>query len=151
MDHIAREIGKDPLEIRQLNLYKKGESTPLGHSLPYFDLDTVVNKLKESSNYLERKKDVVEFNKLNRFKKRGISLLPIRYSLNYNLGYYNALVTIRYATLVLRKNNTSSPLSKIWRIIFFQIYNGISFEVNFLTRASFSQFFMILGWFLNPF
>jgi xanthine dehydrogenase molybdopterin-binding subunit B len=64
--------------------------------LLYSDLDTVVNKIKSSSNYVERQKEIEEFNRLNRFKKRGISLLPLRYSLTHNLGYYNALVTIRH-------------------------------------------------------
>ena len=96
MEHVAVYLNKDPLEIRMKNLYKKGETTPGGHMLLYSDLDTVVNKIKSSSNYVERQKEIEEFNRLNRFKKRGISLLPLRYSLTHNLGYYNALVTIRH-------------------------------------------------------
>jgi len=96
MEHVASYLNKDPLEIRIKNLYKQGDCTPGGHVLSNFDLENVVNKIKDSSKYFERRKEIEEFNKLNRFKKRGISLIPLRYSLNTQLGYYNALVTIRH-------------------------------------------------------
>lgn len=96
MEHVAAYLNKDPLEIRMLNLYKQGDCTPGGHSLPYFELEKVLNKLKESSKYLERRQEIEEFNKVNRFKKRGIALMPLLYPLTHSLGYYNALVTIKH-------------------------------------------------------
>ena len=46
MEHVSMHLGKDPLEIRQLNLYKKGDVTPFGHELPYIELDLVINKAR---------------------------------------------------------------------------------------------------------
>lgn len=96
LGHVATYLNKEPLEVRQVNLFKKGDVTLSGQTLRNIELDVLVNKLKESSKYLERKNEIAQFNKTNRFKKRGISLIPIRYCLTYNLGYYNALVTIRH-------------------------------------------------------
>jgi len=96
MDHVAIHLNKDPLEVRKANFFKAGDSTATGHELPYIDIDNLVNKLSQSSEYHRRKEAVEEFNRKNLFKKKGISLIPLRYSLFYNLGYYNALLSVRH-------------------------------------------------------
>jgi xanthine dehydrogenase large subunit len=96
MDHVAIHLNKDPLEVRKANFFKAGDSTATGNELPYIDIDNLVNKLSQSSEYHRRKEAVEEFNRKNLFKKKGISLIPLRYSLFYNLGYYNALLSVRH-------------------------------------------------------
>jgi len=96
MDHVANHLNKDPLEVRRVNFFKAGDSTATGHELPNIDIDNVVNQMAQSSEYHKRKEAAEEFNRKNLFKKKGISLIPLRYSLFYNLGYYNALLSVRH-------------------------------------------------------
>jgi xanthine dehydrogenase molybdopterin-binding subunit B len=96
MDHVASYLKKDPLSVRQVNFFKKGDKAANGHELPYIDIDGVVNKLVNTSEYNKRKEEIESFNKTSLFKKRGISLIPLRYAMTYNLGYYNALVAVRH-------------------------------------------------------
>ncbi|CAL8110877.1 unnamed protein product [Orchesella dallaii] len=82
MEHIAFILKKDPLEIRQVNFIRKGDpfigvpgaKLPLDNLLP-----KMIKELMETSNYLSRKKYVENFNQGNRWKKRGISMIPQRY------------------------------------------------------------------------
>lgn len=94
IDHIARDINADPLEIRKLNLYKKNDVTPIGQPLPYFNVDTLIEQLKESSDYENRSKQVDDYNRVNRWKKKGISMTPIKWGAGWNGGYYNCLIAI---------------------------------------------------------
>ncbi|GFH58163.1 xanthine dehydrogenase [Chaetoceros tenuissimus] len=75
----------DPLEVRMRNLYKRGEVTPFGQTLTYCYMREVLQFAQKVTEYEEKKKDVIEFNRLNRWKKRGIYMLPIKYGSGYNL------------------------------------------------------------------
>jgi xanthine dehydrogenase/oxidase len=71
-------LNADPLKIRQINLYKKNDVTPTGQPLPNFIVDDLINKLIVSSDYSNRVKAIIDFNKNNRWKKKGISMTPIK-------------------------------------------------------------------------
>lgn len=96
MEHVANYLNKDPIQVREVNFFQKGDKTAGGHLLPYIEIDKVVNELKTWSEYLKRKQQVEDFNSKNKYKKRGIAITPMRYNLTYSLGYYNALVSIRH-------------------------------------------------------
>lgn len=96
IQHVANYLDKDSIEIREKNFFKKGDKTASGHHLPYIEIDKIVAELKQTSDYYRRKEQIEEFNNQNQYKKKGISLIPLRYPLTYNLGYYNALVAIRH-------------------------------------------------------
>ena len=97
IEHIAHYLKKDPLEIRRANFFTKTDSTALGHLLSNIDPHKIVDDLLESSQYYKRKEEIEQFNKVNRHKKKGISVMPLRYSMSYELGYYNALVSVRHS------------------------------------------------------
>ncbi|CAF1074303.1 unnamed protein product, partial [Brachionus calyciflorus] len=96
IQHVANYLNKDSIEVREINFFQKGDKTASGHSLPYIEIDRIVNELKETSEYYKRKAEIEQFNSLNKFKKRGISIIPMRYPMTYNLGYYNALVSVKH-------------------------------------------------------
>ena len=79
MEHVAKYLNKDVLDVRILNLYKKGQITPHGQPLPYFNVDEIITNLTTTSAYEQRVNDVNNYNKANRWKKRGISLVPIKW------------------------------------------------------------------------
>ncbi|KAJ6644053.1 Xanthine dehydrogenase [Pseudolycoriella hygida] len=78
MEHISREVGKDRMSVRLANMR---DDSKIKTMLPGFLKDA--GKLKQ----------VDEFNKKNRWRKRGIAVVPMRYPINY-LGNFAAFVCI---------------------------------------------------------
>jgi xanthine dehydrogenase/oxidase len=83
-----------PEDIREKMLYQDGtpeafDVTPYGQPLKYCYIHDAWDTIKspEYSNFREREREVQEFNKNNRWLKRGISLIPLKYGLGYNLGW----------------------------------------------------------------
>ncbi|XP_014217161.1 xanthine dehydrogenase-like [Copidosoma floridanum] len=83
MERIARVTGKDPLEVRINNMNQTDKEALL----------PMIENLKKSSNYEQRLGDVKKFNQENRWKKRGISLVTMKYSLSL-VGQYYSMVSI---------------------------------------------------------
>ncbi|XP_038118865.1 xanthine dehydrogenase 1 [Culex quinquefasciatus] len=81
MEHIAHETGQDPLEVRLANM---AADNKLKQLLPQFRTDV---------QYNERKREIDDFNVKNRWKKRGIAIVPMQYWLEY-FGQLNAIVSI---------------------------------------------------------
>lgn len=81
-DDISYSLGLDPLEVRLANT---NVNRPLGKK---YLLD-----LQEWSDITKRKNDIEAFNKLNRWKKRGLSVLPLAWPLGVAANY-SVLVSI---------------------------------------------------------
>jgi xanthine dehydrogenase/oxidase len=94
MEHVANYLGTDTVGLRQANMYKKNQVTPYGQPLPYFNADAIVSELLTTSDYANRLSQIDAYNQQNRWKKKGISLTPIKWGAGWNGGYYNALVSI---------------------------------------------------------
>ena len=94
IEHVSNYFKRDPIEIRQINLYKKGDITPIGQPLSYFIADQIIDSLRSSSNFDQRRADIVKFNSENKWKKRGISLTPIKWGIGWTGAYYNCMVSI---------------------------------------------------------
>lgn len=55
LDMIARELGIDPLKLRQVNLRKKGDVLPNGDRLASYALPEALSKATKSSNWANKK------------------------------------------------------------------------------------------------
>lgn len=82
MEHIAKTVQKDPIEVK-LNNVKKGDN----------NIPDIVKDLKVSSDYVQRRNAVENFNKENRWRKRGIAVVPMTYPCFY-FGNFSAIVSI---------------------------------------------------------
>ncbi|BES97397.1 2 iron, 2 sulfur cluster Hypothetical protein [Nesidiocoris tenuis] len=82
MEHIAKIVKKDPLEVKFANMNK--DETFLR------DLATETKQLAE---FEQRQQKIKTFNDENRWKKRGMSIMVMKYPYIY-LGSFTALVTI---------------------------------------------------------
>lgn len=88
-------------QLREKNFYKVGDYTPYGQQLLYCNLDGVWSSIKKTSNYEARKKAVEEFNRSNRYKKRGIKLIPVKDGISLrrhssNQGKFDELFFTQY-------------------------------------------------------
>jgi xanthine dehydrogenase/oxidase len=113
LDHAATAIGMTAEEVREKNLYDRGQVTPYGQSLTFCYMKTVWAWAKERSEYEKRRADVEDFNARNRWRKRGISLVPIKYASGFNLislEQASAIVAIYEAdgTVVIRQSGVES-------------------------------------------
>ncbi|XP_054283492.1 uncharacterized protein LOC129000555 [Macrosteles quadrilineatus] len=81
MEHIAWTIKRDPTAVRLSNAE---DGSPIAE---------YVAEAKSKAEYTSRLAQCREFNKTNQWKKRGLSLLPMKFYVNFK-GRYHALVSI---------------------------------------------------------
>jgi xanthine dehydrogenase/oxidase len=62
MEHVAKSLNKSPEEVRMINLYQKGQLTPLKHPLLYCNISGLWSQLIESSDFETRQDEVNAFN-----------------------------------------------------------------------------------------
>lgn len=85
IDDAAFSVGMLPEDLREKNLYQRGEVTPFGQALSDCYIREVWRFLKKKCNYAGKRRSVDEFNKSNRWRKRGLSIIPVKYGSGYNL------------------------------------------------------------------
>lgn len=83
----SHRIGMLPEDVREKNLYTTSDTTPYGQSMEYDYIRDVWNRLKQTSDFVCRLAAVQGFNSNNRWRKRGICMMPLKYGLGYNLGF----------------------------------------------------------------
>merc|ERR1711962_1767715 len=98
MQHCAAEMSMSPAELREANLVEQGDPImPPGRTLEDpSPIAMMIEKCKTDSEYVSRRQAVDEFNTNNRWKKRGLSIVPMRYD-HWLRGFgmkMNALVSI---------------------------------------------------------
>jgi xanthine dehydrogenase/oxidase len=84
VEQAAHAIGMLPEDVRGKNLYQLGNQTPFGQVLDYCSMSYVWKRMNEMADFAKRLADVVSFNAANRWRKRGISMIPIKYASGYN-------------------------------------------------------------------
>jgi xanthine dehydrogenase molybdopterin-binding subunit B len=97
IEHIATYLKVDPLVIRHLNLYKEGDLTHYGQPLEQWNVPRLLDELVKSSDFVQRQKNVEEFNHANTYRKRGLTIVPSKFSIGFLAPFLNqagALVLI---------------------------------------------------------
>ncbi|KGJ97993.1 xanthine dehydrogenase molybdopterin binding subunit [Thalassotalea sp. ND16A] len=91
MDDIARHLGKDPLEIRKINLYGDNErnETHYHQEVEHNNLAEIIESLELSSDYQARRQAVTEFNANNAILKKGIALTPVKFGISFTVQHLN--------------------------------------------------------------
>ncbi len=84
IDDAAFSLGMRPEVLREKNFYDRGDVTPFGQALSYCYMKDVWKYLKEISKFHEKLRAVEEFNKKNRWRKRGLGMIPVKYGSGYN-------------------------------------------------------------------
>jgi xanthine dehydrogenase large subunit len=91
IEEIAFALGKDPLEIRKLNLYGPGgrDITPYHQQVEDNIAPEIIAKLEVDSDYQARRREIAAFNKTSRVIKRGLALTPVKFGISFTLTAYN--------------------------------------------------------------
>merc|ERR1712176_42595 len=89
IEHLADTL-KIPSEmVRKLNLYEEGQRTHFGQLLTKNPLHRLWKELRISSDFDKRLESISEFNKKNRWIKRGISLMPTKFGISFTAKFMN--------------------------------------------------------------
>lgn len=91
IDAIAHQLGKDPLSIRKVNLYGTDERniTPYKMKLKDNVLQSLIEELEASSDYLERRQQISEFNRKSPVIRKGIALTPAKFGISFTTTFLN--------------------------------------------------------------
>ena len=92
IDNIARAVGKDPLEVRKLNFYCAEEGrdrTHYGQKIDQHVMHRLVNRLEKTSDYKNRRKDIMTFNASSPVLKKGLSLTPVKFGIAFTQTHLN--------------------------------------------------------------
>ena len=91
IDNIARELGRDPLDVRQANFYGKTELNVTPYRMTVEDnvIPEIVAELEISSDYRERRRAVEAFNASSPVLRKGLALTPVKFGISFNVVHYN--------------------------------------------------------------
>uniref|UniRef100_A0A8D0HBB7 Xanthine dehydrogenase/oxidase n=1 Tax=Sphenodon punctatus TaxID=8508 RepID=A0A8D0HBB7_SPHPU len=89
MDDIALKFGLPPEQVRKLNLYNEGDLTHFNQKLEGFTVSRCWEECLMNSDYHTRRKHIDEFNKQNRWKKRGIAIIPTKFGISFAVPFLN--------------------------------------------------------------
>ncbi len=91
MDDIARHLGKDPLQVRKVNLYgqDKRNETHYHQTVEHNNLDKLVTTLADTSDYKTRRKAVADFNAQSPILKKGLALTPLKFGISFTVQHLN--------------------------------------------------------------
>ncbi|KAJ8045585.1 Xanthine dehydrogenase/oxidase [Holothuria leucospilota] len=86
---VANACGLPQEQVRELNFYKKGDSTHFHQTLHDWNLDRCWQSCLDKSSYAMRRKQVTEYNRKNRWKKRGLAITPTKFGISFTTKFLN--------------------------------------------------------------
>ena len=91
VDSIARALGMDPLAVRRRNFYGAHDRNVTHYGQPVEDnlVPLIVDRLAESSQYGERRKEIGEWNATQPSVRRGIALTPVKFGISFTATLFN--------------------------------------------------------------
>lgn len=135
MDSVARELKRDPLDVRRVNFYGKGENnvTPYRQTVTDNIVHELVAELETTSDYRVRREEIAAFNAKSPVLKRGLALAPLKFGISFNVKHFNqagALVHV-YTDGSILVNHGGTEMgqglnTKVAQVVAHEL--GVSFE-----------------------
>jgi xanthine dehydrogenase large subunit len=91
MDSIARNLNKDPLDVRRTNYYGKDDrnETPYHQTVEHNILPEITEEILASSDYYERREEIKAFNAESRILKKGLAMTPVKFGISFTATFLN--------------------------------------------------------------
>ena len=91
MDVVAHKTGRDPLDVRKINLYGKDRRniTPYGMTVADNIAPDIMAALEKTSNYQARRVEIEKFNAAHKYLKKGLALTPVKFGISFTLLHLN--------------------------------------------------------------
>jgi len=94
MEHIATHCNIPPDVVKTRNFYKPGDETPYHQPVTNYPIPRMWEEIQGNANYKNRLAAVETFNTRNRWTKRGISMVPVKFGVSWAGGWFGSLVNI---------------------------------------------------------
>ncbi|XP_078070968.1 uncharacterized protein LOC144495034 isoform X2 [Mustelus asterias] len=94
LEHVAKFLSLDPIRVKQKNLYAQGDTTPMGFVLPYCSIQELYSSQLTKVDVAARQQAIQQFNADNKWKKKGLAVVPLKYCLYWTDGNYLCTVSI---------------------------------------------------------
>uniref|UniRef100_A0A670I7C4 FAD-binding PCMH-type domain-containing protein n=1 Tax=Podarcis muralis TaxID=64176 RepID=A0A670I7C4_PODMU len=91
---VADHLGLPHDQVRWMNMYKGVSETPYKEEVDATNLVACWKECLEKSDYYNRRKAAEEFNKQNYWKKKGIEIIPMLFSVGFNTTYYHQAIAL---------------------------------------------------------
>ncbi|KAH6885767.1 molybdopterin binding aldehyde oxidase/xanthine dehydrogenase [Thelonectria olida] len=104
MEEVADRLGMPVETLRNINFYKDDEQTHFNQTLGDWHVPLMYQQVKDESNYYQRKEVVEAFNKTNKWRRRGMALIPTKFGISFTALFLNqagALVHIYHDGSIL--------------------------------------------------
>ncbi|NP_001295389.1 aldehyde oxidase 3 [Oryctolagus cuniculus] len=99
MSAVAAKCHLPPEKVRELNMYRTVDRTIHKQEFNPENLIRCWEKCMENSSYCSRRKAIEEFNEQNYWKKRGIAIIPMKFSVGFpKTFYYQAAALVHIYT-----------------------------------------------------
>jgi xanthine dehydrogenase large subunit len=91
LDEVAAALGKDPLDVRRVNLYGTTERNVTPYTMTIEDniAPALMAQLEVTSRYRERRREIRNWNRTQPVVKRGIALTPVKFGISFTASHYN--------------------------------------------------------------
>ena len=94
MDEIARNLGKDALDVRKLNFYGRNDEegrniTQYGQKVKDNVIHELVAQLESETAYRARREAIRAFNASSPVLKKGLALTPVKFGIAFNVTHFN--------------------------------------------------------------
>jgi len=94
VDEIARNLGKDALDVRKKNFYGRNDEegrnvTQYGQKVVDNVIHDLVGQLENESAYRARREAIRAFNASSPVLKKGMALTPVKFGIAFNVTHFN--------------------------------------------------------------
>lgn len=96
LSEIAHTVSLPLLEVQKINFYKEGDSTPYGQNVYEVASPYLLERLDKRIDFIQKRKEVDEFNRTHRFVKRGIGFVPVKYGIGFTATFLNQANALVY-------------------------------------------------------
>ncbi|KAK7462501.1 hypothetical protein BaRGS_00038470 [Batillaria attramentaria] len=83
VQHVASYLKLAPEKVREINFYKEGDTTHYNQKLELVNLKRCWDECMERSQFQQRRKQVDLYNSENRWKKRGLAVIPMKCGVSF--------------------------------------------------------------------
>ena len=89
--HLANALGVPPDTLRENNLYHDGDTVTFGHKLAEGEMRVprAWREIVEGASVAARRAEVGAFNQANKWRKRGLAVVPTKYGINFTAKFMN--------------------------------------------------------------
>eukprot|EP01137_Pigoraptor_chileana_P018502 Opistho-2@78082 len=89
MSHVADALGLSQNLVRERNLYKDGDRVHYNQDITDCHAERCFVSVRESASFQERAANVAEFNASNRWRKRGLAVIPTKFGISFTAKFMN--------------------------------------------------------------